>query len=298
MVGDGVSTRRRGGLWDHGPKACRRQSRSGPTVQRASDGRNPRCSDPGIWPAFGGATQPGGQRCLALRGKLKWSTAAVFIVAQILGAIAGVWLAHLMFDLPLWQLSGTTRTGRGQWLAEAVATSGLVLAILGCMTRTPGSVPYAVGLYITSAYWFTASTSFANPAVTIARSLSDTFAGIAPAGVAAFIAPNWQGCSRQSLSVYGFGASQGPLSVISGRCGSNRPGYAFTNDRPTGRSIDLRPLQPDCLQRWFWIVAPRIRAPWQTSVRLRASAPKTARCRTRHAFWDQASLCRRGSLLG
>ena len=124
---------------------------------------------------------------LALRGTVPWPTAAIFIVAQILGAIGGVWIAHLMFDLPLWQLSVTTRTGPGQWLAEAIATFGLLLTILGCMARTPASAPYAVGLYITSAYWFTASTSFANPAVTIARSLSDTFAGIAPSGVAAFV---------------------------------------------------------------------------------------------------------------
>ena len=79
------------------------------------------------------------------------------------------------------------RTGPGQWFAEAVATFGLVLAIFGCLARSPAAVPYAVGLYITSAYWFTASTSFANPAVTIARSLSDTFAGIAPSGVVAFV---------------------------------------------------------------------------------------------------------------
>jgi len=81
----------------------------------------------------------------------------------------------------------TSRTGSGQWLAEAIATFGLLLTIFGCAARTPSAIPYAVGLYITSAYWFTASTSFANPAVTIARSLSDTFAGIAPEGVLAFI---------------------------------------------------------------------------------------------------------------
>jgi glycerol uptake facilitator-like aquaporin len=138
-------------------------------------------------PVSGAHFNPAVSIAFALRGKVPWPTAAIFIVAQILGAIGGVWVAHLMFDLPLWQLSGTTRTGPGQWLAEAVATFGLVLTILGCMTRTPASVPYAVGLYITSAYWFTASTSFANPAVTIARSLSDTFAGIAPSGVTAFI---------------------------------------------------------------------------------------------------------------
>lgn len=114
-------------------------------------------------------------------------TLGVYIAAQVIGAILGVWTAHLMFELPLWQVSLTPRTGPGQWFAEAVATFGLLLTILGCSARTPSAVPYAVGLYITSAYWFTASTSFANPAVTIARSLSDTFAGIAPAGVFAFI---------------------------------------------------------------------------------------------------------------
>ena len=138
-------------------------------------------------PLSGAHFNPAVSIAFALRNKVPWSTAAIFIVAQILGGIGGVWMAHLMFDLPLWQLSVTTRAGLGQWLAEAVATFGLVLTILGCIARTPASVPYAVGLYITSAYWFTASTSFANPAVTIARSLSDTFAGIAPSGVAAFV---------------------------------------------------------------------------------------------------------------
>jgi glycerol uptake facilitator-like aquaporin len=100
----------------------------------------------------------------------------------VIGGIAGVLAAHLMFELPLWQVSVTARSGPGQWLAEAVATFGLLLTVLG--TRSA----YAVGLYITAAYWFTASTSFANPAVTIARALSDTYTGIAPAGVLAFIA--------------------------------------------------------------------------------------------------------------
>ena len=98
-----------------------------------------------------------------------------------------------MFELPLWQVSLHARTGAGQWLAEFVATFGLLLAIFGCLARNPAAVPYAVGLYITSAYWFTASTSFANPAVTIARSISDTFAGIAPAGAPAFIVAQFAG---------------------------------------------------------------------------------------------------------
>jgi len=129
----------------------------------------------------------------ALRSELPWSDTGAYVVAQVLGGLAGVWIAHLMFELPVWQFSITERTGPGQWLAEAVATFGLLLTVFGCVSRRPDSVPYVVGLYITAAYWFTASTSFANPAVTIARSLSDTFAGIAPAGVAAFVASQLAG---------------------------------------------------------------------------------------------------------
>jgi glycerol uptake facilitator-like aquaporin len=123
----------------------------------------------------------------ALRRKLGPAAAAIYIGAQVVGGVVGVWIAHAMFEQPLWQVSTTARTGPGQWFAEAIATFGLLLTILGCSERTPAAIPYAVGLYITSAYWFTASTSFANPAVTIARSLSNTFAGIAPAGILAFI---------------------------------------------------------------------------------------------------------------
>ncbi len=129
----------------------------------------------------------------ALRGELPWPAAGLYIATQVLAGIAGVWIAHLMFDMPVWQISTHVRSGPGQWLAEAVATFGLGLTIFGCLAHVPAAVPYAVGLYITSAYWFTASTSFANPAVTIARSLSDTFAGIAPSGVLAFIAAQLAG---------------------------------------------------------------------------------------------------------
>ncbi len=138
-------------------------------------------------PVSGAHFNPAVSLAFALRGELPWRSAVLYIVMQVTGGIAGVWAAHLMFELPLWQFSTTVRAGGGQLLAEAVATFGLLLTLLGCVARSPSAVPYAVGLYITSAYWFTASTSFANPAVTVARSLSDTFAGIAPAGVAAFI---------------------------------------------------------------------------------------------------------------
>jgi len=123
-----------------------------------------------------------------LRREMSFSTFAFYVTAQIAGAIAGVLAAHLMFALPLWQFSEHVRSGAGQWFAEGVATFGLLLTILGLAGRMPPAIPYAVGLYITAAYWFTASTSFANPAVTIARALSNTYAGIAPSGVLAFIA--------------------------------------------------------------------------------------------------------------
>ncbi|MBR0754696.1 aquaporin family protein [Bradyrhizobium jicamae] len=139
-------------------------------------------------PVSGAHFNPAVTLAFAYGGEQQWSVACLYIVTQIVGGIAGVWLAHLMFELPAWQISLTQRTGSGQWLAECVATMGLLLTIFGCIARNAAATPYAVGLYITSAYWFTASTSFANPAVTIARSLSDTFAGIAPGGVAAFIA--------------------------------------------------------------------------------------------------------------
>jgi glycerol uptake facilitator-like aquaporin len=138
-------------------------------------------------PVSGAHFNPAVSLAFAWRGELSWPIAAWYIAAQIIGGMIGVWAAHLMFEIPLWQFSTTARTGAGQWVAEAVATFGLLLTIFGCAARTPAAIPYAVGLYITAAYWFTASTSFANPAVTIARALSDTFAGIAPAGVPAFI---------------------------------------------------------------------------------------------------------------
>ena len=139
-------------------------------------------------PISGAHFNPAVSIAFALRRELTAPMMTVYIVVQVLGAILGVWAAHLMFELPLWQFSATVRSGSGQWLAEAIATFGLLLTIFGCVAHTPVAMPYAVGLYITAAYWFTASTSFANPAVTIARSLSDTFAGIAPTGVVAFIA--------------------------------------------------------------------------------------------------------------
>ena len=139
-------------------------------------------------PLSGAHFNPVVSAAFAIRRDLAWTDAVLYIAAQVAGGVVGVWVAHLMFDLSPLQLSQTIRTGPGQWLSEAVATFGLLLTIFGGLASAPASVPYAVGLYITAAYWFTASTSFANPAVTVARSLSNTFAGIAPADVPAFLA--------------------------------------------------------------------------------------------------------------
>jgi glycerol uptake facilitator-like aquaporin len=138
-------------------------------------------------PISGAHFNPAVSIAMTLRRELAPSVGVIYIAVQIAGGILGVLAAHAMFELPLWQVSLTVRTGPGQWFAEFVATFGLLLTILGCAARTPSAIPYAVGLYITAAYWFTASTSFANPAVTVARALSNTYAGIAPTGVLAFI---------------------------------------------------------------------------------------------------------------
>jgi glycerol uptake facilitator-like aquaporin len=124
---------------------------------------------------------------MMLRGELDLRTTLAYIAAQIIGGCIGAVLAHLMFGLDLFQLGSTARTGLGQWAGEFIATFGLIATILGCLRFKPEAVATAVGLYITSAYWFTASTSFANPAVTVARSLTDTFAGIAPGDAPGFI---------------------------------------------------------------------------------------------------------------
>ena len=139
-------------------------------------------------PLSGAHLNPAVTLVFALRKEMEWNECVAYVAVQIAGGIMGALLAHAMFELPFFQISATPRNGPGQWIAEVVAAFGLILTILGCLARNAAAVPMAVGLYITAAYWFTASTSFANPAVTIARSLSDTFAGIAPTDVPAFIA--------------------------------------------------------------------------------------------------------------
>jgi glycerol uptake facilitator-like aquaporin len=138
-------------------------------------------------PASGAHFNPLVSAALALRGKFPARRLALYLLAQFAGALAGVLLAHAMFDLPLLQASTRARTGAGQWLSEAVATFGLVYLVLACERAKLAAAPFAIGAYIAAAYWFTASTSFANPAVTVARGFTATFSGIDPAHVPAFI---------------------------------------------------------------------------------------------------------------
>ena len=153
-----------------------------------------------LGPISGAHMNPAVSIVAASRGELRWTDAGAYILAQLVFGIAGAWAAHLMFDLPTLQVSVKVRTGLGQWIGEGIATFGLILTILGAVRFRRSAVPAAVGLYITAAYWFTSSTSFANPAITVARSLSDTFAGISPKDVPAFVAAQLIGAGLAALT--------------------------------------------------------------------------------------------------
>ena len=153
-----------------------------------------------LGPISGAHMNPAVSLVAAARGELLWGDAGAYIAAQLAFGILGAVAAHLMFDLPLLQLSEKSRTGIGQWTGEAIAAFGLVLTILGTVRFRREWVAPSVALYITAAYWFTSSTSFANPASTGARSLSNTFAGIAPADVLPFIAAQLLGASLAAIT--------------------------------------------------------------------------------------------------
>ena len=146
-------------------------------------------------PLSGAHFNPAVTLVFALRRDLPAALAMAYVAAQITGGIGGTALAHAMFELPVWTYSPHLRSGAGQWLAEATATFGLIGVILGGLRARPDAVPMLVGLYITAAYWFTASTSFANPAVTIARALTDSFSGIRFGDAPAFIAAQLVGAA-------------------------------------------------------------------------------------------------------
>ncbi len=140
-----------------------------------------------LGPVSGAHFNPAVTAVFAARGDVTVPDALAYVLAQVAGGIAGSIAAHMMFDLPVLQLATNARTGASQWFSEVVAAFGLVAVILGGLRARPQAIPALVGLYITAAYWFTASTSFANPAVTIARALTDTFSGIRPIDAPAFI---------------------------------------------------------------------------------------------------------------
>ena len=146
-----------------------------------------------LGPVSGAHFNPAVTLVFHLRGDLSAREALQLAAGQLIGGLGGVWAAHIMFAQPILQLSDTVRRGTGQWAGEFIATFGLVFVILGTVRHRPQAVPASVALYIVAAYWFTSSTSFANPAITLARALSDTFAGIAPASVPAFIAAQFAG---------------------------------------------------------------------------------------------------------
>lgn len=140
-----------------------------------------------LGPVSGAHFNPVVTLVMRLRGEVQTGEAIGYVAVQLVGGILGVWAAHAMFDLPLLELSTKGRTGTGQWLGEGIATFGLMLTILGTVRHRHVWVPPSVAFYIVAAYWFTSSTSFANPAITVARSLTDSFAGIAPGDVPGFI---------------------------------------------------------------------------------------------------------------
>jgi glycerol uptake facilitator-like aquaporin len=163
-------------------------------------------------PVSGAHFNPVVSLVLAIRRELGWASAAGYAAAQVVGGICGTMLAHAMFELPLLQVSTTVRTGSGQWLAEAVATFGLVFVILSGARTRPHAVAWLVGLYITAAYWFTASTSFANPAVAVARAFSDTFAGIRPLDLSGFVVAEILGALLASAGAAWLFADAKPLN--------------------------------------------------------------------------------------
>lgn len=151
-------------------------------------------------PVSGAHFNPAVTLVARLNGELTTPRALRLVAGQLAGGIPGVWAAHLMFAVPLFELSTKVRTGPGQWAGEFIATFGLVFVILGTVRHRPQAVPASVALYIVAAYWFTSSTSFANPAITLARALTDSFAGIAPADVPAFIAAQLAGAVAAMLA--------------------------------------------------------------------------------------------------
>jgi glycerol uptake facilitator-like aquaporin len=178
-----------------------------------------------LGPISGAHFNPAVSLVMGATGALPWREVGAYTLAQVIGGCLGTLVAHGMFDLPLFQLAAKARTGPSQWFAEFVATFGLLLTVLTLVRFRIEAIPFAVGLYITAAYWFTASTSFANPAVTVARALTDTFAGIAPSHAVPFVVAQFYGAlagltlarwliMEASLSKHSRGSSTAPQKAV------------------------------------------------------------------------------------
>ena len=179
-------------------------------------------------PVSGAHFNPAVTLAFLLRKDIALGLAAAYVAVQILGGVAGALFAHAMFDLEILQVSAKARAGTGQALGEAAATFGLVLTILGCLRFRPESVAMSVGLFITAGYWFTSSTSFANPAVTIARTLTDTFAGIRPADAPAFLVMQFLGAALAAgLAAW----------LFTPRDAAKRPRYRPSDDKGAASAI-------------------------------------------------------------
>lgn len=168
-----------------------------------------------LGPVSGAHFNPVVSAVFAARREISWSVAMAFALVQVVGAVGGTVLAHAMFSQPMVQSSAHARTGLGIWLSEAVATFALVMSILGTLRARPDAVPVSVAMVIVAGYWFTASTSFANPAVTLARALSDSFAGIAPRDVPMFVLAQVAGAALATVAAAGFGWHPTPLEAPS-----------------------------------------------------------------------------------
>ena len=185
-------------------------------------------------PVSGAHLNPAVTLADAWRGGIAWRESPVYIAAQIAGAFAGVASAHLMFELTLFTASAHVRTGPAQFFSEFIATFGLLSVIWGCASNRPAAVPFAVGAYITAAYWFTASTSFANPAVTLARSASNTFAGIRPEDTAGFVLAQLAGAFTATWLFRWLIPSIKREAWITNDQSTSRP-LTPTTDKPTSR---------------------------------------------------------------
>ena len=288
-----------------------------------------------LGPISGAQMNPAVSLVAATRREIGWGDAAAYVVVQAMAGIAGAIAAHAMFDLPLLQLASKARTGPGQWLSEGIATFGLVLTIWGTAKFRPAAIPASVALYITAAYWFTSSTSFANPAITVARSLTDTFSGIAPGDAPGFIVAQLAGAGLAALAVRALFDHQGdeahaaalearacPLSPNMPRCSTAcstsllptarcPPTPIARMSRSSRRAMPRMATSPP-MRRWCWprrrgpirarwpaLIAPKLEAlPGVTAVEIAGPGSSTCGSTQARGATSCGRSCREGDAYG